>query len=113
MLNDSCSLQLPLGDLMRVTYLMLLSMDGSLRTVNGVRDKGRRIGEKAGLGRAGMEGREDEGCVLGLLGEPSDSPSTEPQSQVEPLRAETWTSRTGNQHKAGMGEGNMDSLDYL
>lgn len=46
---------------MRVTCLMLLSTDGSLRTVNGVRDKGRRIGEKAGLGRAGMEGREDEG----------------------------------------------------
>lgn len=51
--------------------------------------------------------------MLGLLGEPSDSPSTEPQSQVEPLRVETWTSGTGNQDKAGMGEGNMDSLDYL
>lgn len=35
--------------------------------------------------------------MLGLLAEPSDSPSTEPQSQVEPLRAETSASVTGNQ----------------
>lgn len=46
---------------MRVTCLMLPSKDGSLRTVNCVGDKGRRIGEKAVLGRAGMEGREEEG----------------------------------------------------
>ena len=55
-LNDSCSLQLPLGNLMRVICLTLPSKD-----VNGIGDKSRRIGEKAGLGRAGMEGREEEG----------------------------------------------------
>ena len=52
--------------------------------MNGIGDKSRRIGEKAGLGRVGMEGREEEGRVLGLLGEPSDSPSTEPQSRWSP-----------------------------